>query len=72
MLDRHSRLSVPPETAFFTEVALPRSMPWKGQALEAVHTSAVDCRSRNANAEELAFLESSLRDDLVRFGYSKR
>ncbi len=54
-----------------SEVVLPRSMPWKGQALEAVDTSAVDRRSRNANAEELAFLESSLRDGLVRLGYSK-
>ena len=44
--------------------------PWKGQALEAVDRSAADRRSRNAHAEDLAFLESSLRDDLVRLGYA--
>jgi hypothetical protein len=54
-----------------SDVVLPRSLPWKGQALEAVDKSAVDRRSQNANAEDLAFLESYLRDELVRFGYSK-
>jgi len=54
-----------------SDVVLPRSMPWKGQALEAVDTSVVGRRSRNARAEELAFLESSLRGELVRLGYSK-
>lgn len=54
-----------------SDVVLPRSLPWKGQALEAVDTSAVHRRSRNANAEDLAFLESFLRHALVRFGYSK-
>lgn len=54
-----------------SNVVLPRSMPWKGQALEAADKSAVDRRSRNANAEDLAFLESALRDDLVRLGYGK-
>jgi hypothetical protein len=58
-------------SAVRSDVVLPRSMSWKGQALEAVDTSAIDRRSRNANAEELAFLESSLRDDLVRLGYAK-
>lgn len=58
-------------SAVRSHVVLPRSMSWKGQALEPVDMSAIDRRSRSASAEERAFLELSLRDDLGRFGYLK-
>jgi hypothetical protein len=51
-------------------VVLPRSREWKGKALEPIDRGCIDHRRLGAGAEELAFLERTMRDELRRYGYT--
>jgi hypothetical protein len=52
-----------------SEVVLPRSMAWKGKALEPIDAGSARRRRLEARAEDLEFLERMLADDLRRCGY---
>jgi hypothetical protein len=50
-------------------VVLPRSMDWKGKALQPVDIGCIGSRRSQTRGEDLSFLEIALRDDLRRYGY---
>ncbi len=50
-------------------VVLPRSKDWKGKALQPIDPRCIIHRRSKARAEDLAFLERTLRDELRRYGY---
>ncbi|SRR6266851_854642 len=52
-----------------SQVVLPRSMEWKGKALEPIDIGYAGRRRLEARAEDLEFLERILADDLGRCGY---
>ncbi|HEX3561088.1 MAG TPA: sulfotransferase [Pyrinomonadaceae bacterium] len=52
-----------------SNVVLPRSMEWKGRALQAIEAGHVGRRRHEATAEQIAFLERTLRDELHSHGY---
>jgi hypothetical protein len=53
-------------------VVLPRSREWKGKALEPIDEGCIAHRRSRARAEDLAFLERTMRDELRRYGYCIR
>jgi hypothetical protein len=50
-------------------VVLPRSRIWKGKALEPIDEGCIAHRRSEARAEDLAFLERTMREELCRYGY---
>ena len=56
-----------PATA--SAVILPRSLPWKGRALERIDPLAMQARRASATAADLEYLDNALKRELVRYGY---
>ncbi len=58
------------EAAISSDVVLPRSMEWKGKALQPIDHDHVLKRSRAASVAEIAYLNHFLRDELRHFAYA--
>ncbi|HKR62411.1 MAG TPA: sulfotransferase [Thermoanaerobaculia bacterium] len=56
------------DTSVASDVVLPRSMEWKGRALGPI-TADAQSRRESARAEDVAYLDRVLHDDLQRLGY---
>jgi hypothetical protein len=52
-----------------SQVVLPRSMQWKGKALEPIDVQHANHRRLSAQSQDLEFLERFLAGDLRRHGY---
>lgn len=58
------------DTAIASKVVLERSRAWKGRALAAVDTSRIGHWRTAATAEEIAYLNAAMHDELEHFGYA--
>lgn len=52
-----------------SHVVLPRSMEWKGRALQLIEANRIGWRRHETPAQEIAFLEHTLHEELCSHGY---